>query len=287
MHLLPVCRLIICRVSQMSLALAVCLALTVSCKANYPRCSGDADCLGHAEVCVQGSCQECATAAHCEKKYPGEHRSCVGGRCERAAECASDHDCKTDGRDFVCRDGACRPECTKAQDCPSGKTCVSQKCVASCAGDLDCPEDALCVSGVCTDKATALQMGRHSCHPTRPGDTIALDTVHFPFNQSDLDADARAALEHAAACLRQAPKSLRVIVEGHCDDRGTQEYNLALGERRAQAVMNYLRSLGAPTDALEVVSKGENEPLCSEANDACYAQNRRVQFLQQPAATAP
>ena len=250
-----------------------------ACKAKYPRCDGDADCAVHNEICVQGQCQECATATQCESKYPGEKRVCNNGRCDRASECATDAQCKTDGRDLVCRHGVCVPECTRDGECPAGRKCVSQRCAASCAADVDCPSDGVCVDGVCTDAATAERLGHHSCRPTRAGDVVALPSVQFSFNQSDLDADAKAALEHTAACLRQAP-TLKVIVEGHCDDRGTQEYNLALGERRGQSVLKYLGSLGANAERLEVVSKGENEPLCSEATDACFAQNRRVQFIQ-------
>lgn len=263
--------------SSVALA-ALCLAACAKPYA-YPHCGKDADCAERGEVCVRGTCQECQSDAQCETKYPGQKRACHGGRCDRASECQSDADCKSGGRDFVCRDGTCRAECTDAKDCPADKTCVSQKCVARCATDLDCPKDALCVAGACTPKAAA-GASLSSCHPSQPGEVVSMPTVRFLFNQSDLDAEARASLEHAARCLAQAPSGLRVIVEGHCDDRGTQEYNLALGERRAQSVLQFLRSLGAPADALEVVSKGQNEPTCQESNDSCFAQNRRVQFLQ-------
>ena len=71
----------------------------------------------------------------------------------------------------------------------------------------------------------------------------------------------------------------KVTVEGHCDSRGTAEYNLGLGERRANAVKGYLVSLGVPSDRILVVSKGKEQPFCSEENETCWAQNRRGHFI--------
>ena len=71
----------------------------------------------------------------------------------------------------------------------------------------------------------------------------------------------------------------KVLVEGHADSRGTNEYNLALGERRADAVRDYLVSLGIPADRITIVSKGEEQPFCSEDGETCWAQNRRGHFI--------
>jgi peptidoglycan-associated lipoprotein len=73
--------------------------------------------------------------------------------------------------------------------------------------------------------------------------------------------------------------SLKISVEGHCDERGTAEYNLALGERRANAVRTYLTSLGVGGDRMTVVSKGKEQPFCNDKNEACYQQNRRGHFI--------
>ncbi len=73
--------------------------------------------------------------------------------------------------------------------------------------------------------------------------------------------------------------STKVMVEGHADSRGTNEYNLALGERRADAVRDYLVSLGVPTDRITIVSKGEEQPVCTEETEACWKQNRRGHFI--------
>jgi peptidoglycan-associated lipoprotein len=69
------------------------------------------------------------------------------------------------------------------------------------------------------------------------------------------------------------------LIEGHCDERGTPEYNLALGERRAQAAMSYLVALGIQANRISIVSYGHQQPLCTERNEACWAKNRRAHFL--------
>lgn len=256
----------------------VALIQVSGCKTSYPRCQNDEQCKAHGEVCVNGQCQECANNAQCALKYPGEPHTCVDGRCEKG-DCSTDVDCAGHGDGWICRAGHCSPECTHEADCGPGRKCVSQKCVASCAQDSECALGFACVDGVCEDAATALRHGHIDCRPQHAGEAVNLPAVHFEFNQYDLTPDTRETLSQIFHCLKQAPAGLQVLVEGHCDDRGTQEYNLALGERRAQAVLKYLRGLGATTK-LEPVSKGENEPLCSEANESCYAQNRRVQFVQ-------
>ena len=74
--------------------------------------------------------------------------------------------------------------------------------------------------------------------------------------------------------------TMRITIEGHCDERGSTEYNLALGDRRANAVKQYLVGLGIPGDRLNTVSYGKEKPFCMEANEACYAKNRRGHFAQ-------
>jgi peptidoglycan-associated lipoprotein len=111
------------------------------------------------------------------------------------------------------------------------------------------------------------------------GEVVAMPTVQFEFDQYELTGETRQSLDNAAACLKQAPQ-VQVVVEGHADDRGTQEYNLALGEKRANAVKSYLKNLGIGNDRLRTRSKGENEPVCHDGSEGCWAQNRRVQFFQ-------
>jgi peptidoglycan-associated lipoprotein len=104
--------------------------------------------------------------------------------------------------------------------------------------------------------------------------------VHFAFNQSDIEPGERDSLEHAANCLKD-DRGLHVSIEGNADERGTQEYNLALGDRRAHTVSAYLRSLGASDQQLQTVSYGKERPLCSAHDEACWAQNRRADLVAQ------
>jgi peptidoglycan-associated lipoprotein len=102
--------------------------------------------------------------------------------------------------------------------------------------------------------------------------------VFFALDSSDLADEARATLQKNADYLKKWA-SIRLTVEGHCDERGTAEYNLALGERRANAVRTYLTSLGVGADRTLVVSKGKEQPFCNERAESCYSQNRRGHFL--------
>lgn len=110
-----------------------------------------------------------------------------------------------------------------------------------------------------------------------PAAQFAFDQVYFAYDQSTLSEQARAALSNNALILQTAP-DLRVTIEGHCDDRGSDEYNLALGERRAQAVRNFLVSLGVDPERMETISYGEEMPAKSGQNEIAWAMNRRAEF---------
>jgi peptidoglycan-associated lipoprotein len=105
-----------------------------------------------------------------------------------------------------------------------------------------------------------------------------LSDVYFAFDSSELSDVARAALEKNVQWLKRWT-STKVQIEGHCDSRGTAEYNLGLGERRATAVRDYLVNLGIPGDRLSMVSKGKEAPVCTEENESCWSQNRRGHFI--------
>jgi len=100
------------------------------------------------------------------------------------------------------------------------------------------------------------------------------DTVHFAYDKYDIQDEDRAILQRQAAWLGKYPQ-IRVTVEGHCDERGTREYNLALGARRANAVKEYLVSLGVSAGRLDTISYGKERPMCTASNEDCWAQNRR------------
>ncbi|MGE5278816.1 MAG: peptidoglycan-associated lipoprotein Pal [Acidobacteriota bacterium] len=101
-----------------------------------------------------------------------------------------------------------------------------------------------------------------------------LKDAFFDYDRSELRDDARQALAADSEWLKKYP-SVRILVEGHCDERGTEAYNLALGERRAQAAQEYLAALGVSSSRVKVVSYGKERPFCNEATDHCYQENRR------------
>jgi peptidoglycan-associated lipoprotein len=105
-----------------------------------------------------------------------------------------------------------------------------------------------------------------------------LGDVFFDLDSTELTDAARAILQKDVDWMKKWPTT-KAMVEGHADSRGTNEYNLALGERRADAVRDYLVSLGVAADRLTIVSKGEEQPFCSEDTEACWQQNRRGHFI--------
>ena len=109
-------------------------------------------------------------------------------------------------------------------------------------------------------------------------DERPLGDVFFAYDSTDLTEEARSTLQKDVDWMKRWP-STKVMVEGHADSRGTNEYNLALGERRADAVRDYLGSLGLAADRVTIVSKGEEQPFCSEEAESCWQQNRRGHFI--------
>jgi peptidoglycan-associated lipoprotein len=132
----------------------------------------------------------------------------------------------------------------------------------TCATDLDCGDKQLCIGNRCVDITPDLA----ECTNVR---------IHFPFNSDEIDTNDRPQLDRSARCLK-ADHSLHVTIEGNADERGTEEYNLALGDRRANAVRKYLGSLGASEQQIKTVSYGKENPECSEHDEACWARNRKA-----------
>ena len=131
-----------------------------------------------------------------------------------------------------------------------------------CATDLDCGDKQLCINQRCVDITPELA----ECTNVR---------VHFPLNSDDLDPNDKPQLDRSARCLK-ADHSLHVTIEGNADERGTEEYNMALGDRRARTVAKYLESLGASQTQLATVSFGKENPECQEHDEACWARNRKA-----------
>jgi peptidoglycan-associated lipoprotein len=114
-------------------------------------------------------------------------------------------------------------------------------------------------------------------------DILASDVqdAYFDYDKSDIREDARSVLTKDAEALKQLfsdNPSFTVMVEGHCDERGSAEYNLGLGDRRATAALDFLVQLGVPADRLKKISYGKERPQCTESNESCWQRNRRVHF---------
>lgn len=112
----------------------------------------------------------------------------------------------------------------------------------------------------------------------RAAAAIAAATVYFAFDRADIQPDARLEIERVAVLLKQYP-SIRISLHGHCDERGPNEYNYGLGERRARAVYAQLLGVGAPSSQVEMVTYGKKTPAVTGRTESAYARNRRVEFV--------
>jgi peptidoglycan-associated lipoprotein len=236
---------------------ALAMAVLTGCPKTYPDCSSDETCQEKGEVCVQGKCQECATDANCKEGF-----TCQGNKCApKPPECTTDAACGT-GR--ICEAGKCaEAQCTPDKTCPGGTECQAGRCVtpkAECSGAADCGEGQECQGGKCV-QATA------QCDWT---------PVRFGFNEASLPSDAQTRLGELAQCIKGA--SGAVTLEGHADERGTEEYNLQLSNRRAASVKRYLTDLGVAENRLETVGYGETRPANTGSTEEAWGENRRVEF---------
>jgi peptidoglycan-associated lipoprotein len=179
-------------------------------------------------------------------------------------------------------------ECRSSGDCAAqqgfGSVCVSGRC-AECAADTDCKPGFSCQQNRCEPKAVAdagaaSAAGQAASTPARAIEPACADaaafTVHFGFDQSSLAGDAPATLQRLAGCLQKSPAK-RLGVDGHCDDRGTTVYNMALGKKRAEAVRKYLADMGV-SGTVETNTFGKERPVCREATEDCWARNRRAEL---------
>ena len=114
--------------------------------------------------------------------------------------------------------------------------------------------------------------------PAQFSENPALADIHFDFDRSAIRPGDARILDTNAGWLKENPKIV-VLIEGHCDERGTNEYNIVLGERRAQATRAYLASRGIAASRMSIISYGEERPLCTQETEACWAKNRRSHFL--------
>ncbi len=246
------------RVSLLLAASALGLVLT-GCPPTYPNCKSDNHCEERGEVCVQGQCQECATDANCKSGFV-----CQDQRCVPKPECTpGGNEC---GEGKACKAGKCVVhECDANADCGAGSRCENNRCVTGgCAEDADCPSGQVCRGGAC--EAAQASAG------------CDWSPVQFEFNEAGLTDDARSRLEALANCIKQ--ENARVRLEGHADERGTEEYNLQLSNRRAESVKRYLVNMGVSAGQLTTVGYGENRPAQSGSNESAWSANRRVELVR-------
>jgi peptidoglycan-associated lipoprotein len=109
----------------------------------------------------------------------------------------------------------------------------------------------------------------------------SVQDAYFDYDKSDIRGDAQSVLQQDASAIKSILADFpnaTIVVEGHCDDRGSAEYNLGLGDRRASAAKDFLVQLGVPADRLKTISYGKERPQCTDENESCWQKNRRAHF---------
>jgi len=159
----------------------------------------------------------------------------------------------------------------------------AKKPVAETMPAVDQPDATAQTDSIGTIQDAALNDAAASEQPpmTDPATlTVALETIHFAFDQHTLSTESREILAQNVVLLQTNPK-LKIAIEGHCDERGSDEYNLALGERRAQAARGYMATLGVAPERMATISYGEEMPADPTSGEEAWARNRRAAFKVQ------
>lgn len=236
------------------------LLLSLSaCTPTYPKCESDDHCSEKGEVCVANFCKQCRDDGQCS--IPGQY--CSSNQCTyRLDYCDESRPCTGDKK---CRDNTCGPECLENSECSANEFCDGGSCAVKpqCGPNADQPECAAgfaCESGVCIQRLT-------ECRPSEP--------VYFDFDQSKIKRSETSKLDEVAGCLK-GENVARAVIEGHADDFGDEQYNLALGERRAVAVQEYLKRVGVSEGLMSTISYGEDRPAVGGTGR--QPKNRRVEF---------
>jgi peptidoglycan-associated lipoprotein len=229
--------------------------LLVGCAPKYPKCDSDEHCR-KGEHCINGKCQQCRDDKDC-----GPGKICHSGRCDPG--CRTSDDCPG-GQ--VCKAEQCGP-CATDADCGVGGRCQQGKCLPPkrCTTDKDCPPNQECQNGICVGPPIGASAPAR-CTP---------QTIYFDFNESVLTVEATNKLQENRNCIQSVPRR-KLRLEGHCDPRGTDAYNMALGDRRARSVRRYLERLGADASRLRPLSKGKLE--ATGTDETSWAMDRKVTF---------
>lgn len=153
---------------------------------------------------------------------------------------------------------------------------------AKAAADVKPPDDTKVTVDVKApsddaDARAAAEEAARKAAAFKKAATAALLTIHFDYDKAEIQEKDRAILQGISVFLTAYP-AVKVEIEGHCDERGTNEYNLALGNKRAVAALAYLKTLGVDEARFSTISYGKEKPLCTDATEACWRQNRRGEF---------
>jgi len=170
--------------------------------------------------------------------------------------------------------GACAPSATQKPDSKTGAGAGSARPPDADSRAGEGSRGGAKESDTGASSLKGLQEGKPPITPA----SSPLKDVFFDYDRYDLSADARTVLRANADWLKSNPNA-RVEIEGHCDDRGTNEYNLALGAKRAQSAREYLTTMGVAPARLSTISYGEEIPVCKEEGESCWKQNRRARFV--------
>lgn len=235
------------RRSVVTLSTFGALALALACGGpKYPNCENDEHCNsdGHTGVCVNGTCVECRDDAGC-----GHGKECQAGRCA-AVEGFCDEKSPCPGG-APCTNNRCQPKLTKAEPrecgeamppCPNGQRCENGHCVAPPQGGPGC---------------------------------TSFEPPKFDFEGAEIRPDARATLKRLADCINTGSlKNANVLLTGHCDPRGENEFNMSLGAQRAETVKTFLTGLGLPANKISTSSRGELDARGTD--EAGWQDDRRV-----------
>ncbi len=249
-------------------ALLICLGMgtvlcCTACGPNYPKCDNDEHCRDKGEYCLRTKCAQCREAKHCPGADQDQCVTCTDGACGRKAGCCTNNlDC---GAGQKCKINRCVAQCGSDDDCADGKVCnergacVRQQ-VGGCKSNADCSDGLSCKDGKCVNEDGECQ----------------LLPIRFAFNEHSLSKSAQKALRATHACMKEKAIS-KLTIEGHCDERGTDAYNMELGNRRARAVAKFLKRLGRKL-SVRTVSYGKTKPKCYEQSESCWSENRRCEF---------
>jgi len=224
----------------------------------YPSCGSDKDCRS-GEHCVNKQCRQCAGDNHCQKGETCIDGGCVlgPGACRRDADCPNGEPCLQN----LCR--ACRDD----DQCGATRRCRDGRCLArgKCTRDEDCADDEDCKNGTCRGPGRGMS----------PDVACKLTAIYFGFDEAGLNDVARGQLNDVAECVQSAP-GRGVFLNGYTDPRGTEEYNIALSERRAQTVAEYLARLGIDPARFRIVAQGETS--ADGTDETSWSRDRRVEI---------